>query len=350
MPAEWLSRKLRSGIVIPAHPLALDRHRQFDEHRQRALTRYFLDAGAGGIAVGVHTTQFEIRNPEHGLFEPVLRAASEIVAEEDAGFTDHVLIAGVAGRTEQAVAEASLARDLGYHAVLLSMSAMRQASLEELIRHTDAVAREMPVIGFYLQPAVGGMRLPVEFWRRFVAIPNVVAIKIAPFNRYATIDVVRSVADAGRGDEIALYTGNDDNIVADLVTSFDVGQSPGRQRVVGGLLGQWACWTSKAVTLLRQCHHSAESDSIPSDLLRTGTQLTLANAAIFDVAHNYRGSIAGVNEVLRRQGLLATSLCLDPHNDLSPGQSALIDEVSRRFPELADDDFVREHRDRWLTL
>jgi hypothetical protein len=346
---EWAHEALLGGLTIPAHPLALDRSRRFDERRQRGLTRYYHASGAAGVAVGVHTTQFEIRDPQYGLLEPVLRAAAETVAHLDAATGRRtVLIAGVTGATERACAEAIGARELGYHAALLSLGAMRTATLETLVAHVDAVAREIPVVGFYLQTAVGGVRLPYEFWRRIAEIPSVVAIKIAPFNRYETLEVVRAVADSDRWDRIALYTGNDDNIVADLVTELEVGEQGRRLRIVGGLLGQWACWTSRAVETLDACHAAVRSGAIPAELLATGARLTAANAAIFDVAHRFRGSIAGVNEVLRRQGLLATSLCLDPHNDLSPGQGRLIDDVTRRFPELTDDAFVRENVESWI--
>lgn len=346
---DWVREALGSGLVIPAHPLALDRNRRFDERRQRAVTRYYHACRVGGVAVGVHTTQFEIRQKQHGLYAPVLRAAAEVVAECDAlQGRATVLIAGLAGKTEQAVAEAVLAQSIGYHAGLLSLGAMRGATLEATLEHVDAVSREMPIIGFYLQPAVGGMMLPYEFWRRLCELPNLMAIKIAPFSRYATLDVVRAVADSGRAREVALYTGNDDNIVADLVTGFPVGANGGSLRIVGGLLGQWACWTSAAVALLRDCHAAVNAGAVPTELLARGAQLTDANAVIFDVAHRFRGSIAGVNEVLRSQGLLSSSLCLDPHNDLSSGQAAAITEVARRYPHLTDNAFVHEHRDHWL--
>jgi hypothetical protein len=258
------------------------------------------------------------------------------------------MIAGLAGTTQQATAEASFARECGYHAGLLSLSAMKGATLDGMIAHLDAVAHELPIVGFYLQPAVGGVDLPYEFWRRVAEIPNVIAIKIAPFNRYATLDVIRAVADSDRAGDIALYTGNDDNIVADLLTEYRVGERPVALRIVGGLLGQWACWTSKAVALLDDCHAAVARRSIPSELLATGAQLTQVNAAVFDVAHGFSGAIAGVNEVLRRQGLLASNLCLDPHNDLSPGQALAIDECARRFPNLTDDEFVAAHVDEWI--
>jgi dihydrodipicolinate synthase/N-acetylneuraminate lyase len=347
---EWVRQALRSGLVIPAHPLALDRSRSFDERRQRALTRYYHASGAGGLAVGVHTTQFEIRQSEHGLYEPVLRAAADVVrACDERSGTRTVLVAGVAGRSDQAVGEARRARELGYDAGLLSLGAMHDASLDAMIAHADRVAREIPLFGFYLQPAVGGVSLPYEFWRRFAEIPNLVAIKIAPFDRYRTLDVVRAVVDAGRVADVALYTGNDDAIVTDLLTEYDVGSERASARIVGGLLGQWACWTSRAVELLAAIQEAVARQTIAPSLLRRGAQLTLANAAIFDVAHGFRGSIAGVNEVLRRQGLLETSLCLDPHADLSPGQALAIDAIARRFPDLTDDEFVRENVDRWMA-
>jgi dihydrodipicolinate synthase/N-acetylneuraminate lyase len=322
----WRER-LRKGAVIPAHPLALTAERKLDERRQRALTRYYLAAGAGGVAVGVHTTQFEIR--ECGLLAPVL----ELAMEELRG-AESIRVAGVAGKTAQAVKEAELAASLGYHAGLLSLGAMASASIPELLEHARAVASVMPLFGFYLQPAVGGRVLPYEFWRGFAEIENVVAIKIAPFNRYQTIDVVRAVAESGR--EIPLYTGNDDNIVADLQTPFCFG---GRTlRIVGGLLGHWAVWTRRAVELL-ECVAPAPHLSV---------QITDSNAAFFDAANGFRGCIAGIHEVLRRQGLLAGRWCLNPREELSPGQMEEIDRVYRAYPHLNDDVFVRENLDLWM--
>lgn len=323
--AEWLD-KLRGGLVIPAHPLALNSSRKLDEARQRGLTHYYRDAGAGGIAVGVHTTQFEIRQPEHNLFEPVLRMA----IEETQG-SGMVMIAGAVGPTSQAVAETELAGKLGYNAVLLSVGALRQASIGELVEHVRTVASVMPVIGFYLQPAVGGRALPYEFWRRIAEIENVVAIKMAPFNRYQTLDVIRGVADSGRAGDVALYTGNDDNIIADLITPFSFGGKT--LRVAGGLLGQWAVGTKKAVELLRRVHEGATH---PSLLLALGAQLTDLNAALFDVANNFHGCIAGIHEILRRQGLLEGLWCLDPNEGLSPGQLEEIDRVVAAYPHLLD--------------
>jgi dihydrodipicolinate synthase/N-acetylneuraminate lyase len=330
---------LLDGHVIPAHPLALNAVRKLDERRQRALTRYYLDAGAGGIAIGVHTTQFAIRETRFGLFQPVL----ELAMEEMRGRTV-AKIAGVCGLTAQAVKEAELAVSLGYDAALLSLGALRDASVAELIEHARIVAKMIPIIGFYLQPSVGGRPLPYTFWREFVEIENVVAIKIAPFNRYQTLDVVRAVVEAGRAQDIALYTGNDDNILVDLLTKFDFG---GRQaRIAGGLLGHWAVWTRTAAAHLSAV--KANRDTIPASLLTLAQQVTDANAALFDAAHQFRGCIAGVHEILRRQGLLEGRWCLDPDEDLSPGQSEEIDRVCRAYPHLADDQFVQEHLDEWL--
>lgn len=319
-------------VVIPAHPLALTAERKLDERRQRALTRYYIDAGAGGIAVGVHTTQFAIR--EAGLLRPLLE-----LAMDEARGRELVMVAGITGRTEQALREAQLARDLGYSAGLLSLAAMRDSSIGQLIEHVRAVAEVIPVFGFYLQPGVGGMRLPYEFWRRFCQVDGVIAIKVAPFNRYATLDVVRAVGESGR--PIAIYTGNDDNIILDLLTDWTVGGQ--RMRFAGGLLGHWSVWTKKAVELGIRCNGPAT----PA-LLTLNAQTTDANAALFDAANEFRGCIAGLHEILRRQGLLAGRWCLDPHEDLSPGQMEGIDRVCRAYPHLNDDAFVRESLDRWL--
>lgn len=332
--------RLRRGGVIPAHPLALTAARRLDERRQRALTRYYLDAGAGGIAVGVHTTQFGIRDPKVALYRPVLELAAETTTEWEARHHDRVVrVAGVIGRTRQAVAEAETAARLGYHVGLLGLGALARASDTELISHARAVGQVIPLMGFYLQTAVGGRRLSYRFWRRFVELPSVVAIKIAPFNRYDTLDVVRAVADAGREREIALYTGNDDSIVADLLTRF-----PGGVRMVGGLLGHWAFWTRKAVALLNRVSARAQR----SDLLTLGAQTTDANGAVFDAANGFAGCIPGIHEILRRQGLLRGRWCLDPKEELSPGQAGEIDRVCRAYPHLADDEFVRERVDAWM--
>ena len=336
---------LDEGCVIPAHPLALTAERVMDERRQRALTRYYMDAGAGGVAVGVHTTQFAIR--DRGLYEPVLALAAATVDEALARAPrPFVKIGGVIGKTPQAVREAATARGLGYDCALLSLGALKEATTAELIAHCRAVADVLPVFGFYLQPAVGGRVLSYEFWRAFAEIENVVAVKIAPFNRYQTLDVVRAVADAGR-DDIALYTGNDDSIVNDLVTPWPVGQ--GRTRwIVGGLLGQWAVWTRRAVELLERTKAARAAGAVPSSLVAEGAALTDANAALFDVKHSFAGCIAGIHEVLRRQGLLAGTWCLDTAEGLSAGQADETSRVLAAHPELTDDAFVRDNLDRWM--
>ena len=337
-----------SGQVIPACPLALTSSRRLDERRQRALIRYYTAAGSGGVAVGVHTTQFAIREPRHGLFRPVLELAAEELRAADVRLARrHLRVGGICGQTEQAVAEAELLRSLGYDAGLLSLGALREATEDELIRHAQAVAEVIPVVGFYLQPAVGGRVLPFTFWRRFAEIPNVVAIKMAPFNRYQTLDVIRAVAEAGRGD-IALYTGNDDNIVLDLLTPHRFGGQ--EKRIVGGLLGHWSVWTRRAVELHEQCRMLSQSGQpIPAEMLRLAIEVTDSNAAFFDAANGFAGCIAGLHEVLRRQGLLEGLWCLDEHEALSAGQLAEIDRVYAAYPHLNDDAFVAEHRDEWLA-
>ena len=347
---------IRAGCVIPAHPLALTADRRLDERHQRALTRYYVAAGAGGIAVGVHTTQFEIREPQHGLLRPVLELAAETArasalrpGQHPGSVAPFALVAGVCGTTAQAVSEAALASSLGYHAGLVSLAALGGAATDAMVAHCRAVADAIPIIGFYLQPAVGGVPLDHDFWQRFFEIPNVVAVKIAPFDRYRTIDVVRALADSGRTD-VALYTGNDDNIVGDLVTPFPFGNaSAAPRRMVGGLLGQWAVWTRRAVDLLNRARAASEGDYVPADLLATGAALTDANAALFDVRHAFAGCIAGIHEVLRRQGLMRGIWCLDPAEGLSPGQAAEIDRVIRQYPYLTDDEFVAAHKDSWLA-
>lgn len=328
----------KRGLAIPAHPLALTANRKLDERRQRALTRYYLEAGVGGLAVGVHTTQFAIRDPKVGLFEPVLSLAKE---EIDRAGREVFRIGGICGETKQAISEATLLKSLGYEAGLLSLAALRNADDETLLSHCRAVGEILPIIGFYLQPAVGGRVLPYAFWRRFFAIESVIAVKIAPFNRYQTLDVVRALAETGRQD-IALYTGNDDAIVADLVTTYF------GHRIVGGLLGHWACWTKSAVGLLETCQ--AITDSVPASLLETGVAETDRNAAIFDAANGFHGCIAGIHYVLQQQGLLEGIWCLDENEGLSPGQQAEIERVRVAYPHLTqpDDDLISEHLDNWL--
>ena len=352
MPQSVLSLRqhLRNGQVIPAHPLALTANLKLDERRQRALTRYYCAAGAGGVAVGVHTTQFELHQPQYALLEPVLELASETVDEYLRGAPrPFVKVAGIVGDTRQAVREAEIALAHDYDAALLSLRALAQTPAPQLLDHCRRVAELIPVIGFYLQPAVGGQILPYPFWREFVEIENVVAIKIAPFDRYKTLDVVRAVAESGRGREIALYTGNDDNIVADLLTEFDFGAGADAPapRIVGGLLGQWAVWTQEAVAMLQSIRGQSAAGALDyRRWLTYNAQLTDANAAVFDSAHDFHGCISGVHEVL--QGLLQGVWCLNPAESLSPGQSEELDRVCRAYPHLTDDDFVAEHRDEWL--
>ncbi len=342
---------LDRGVVIPASPLALNAQRELDERRQRALWRYYLAAGAGGLAVGVHTTQFAIRDQSVGLFAPLLELAAEEIARVESERSEPVVrIAGVCGRTEQAVAEATLARDLGYHAGLLSLAAVKDDNEDAMIEHCRCVADVIPLVGFYLQPAVGGRDLPYSFWRRFAQIENVAAIKMAPFNRYQTIDVMRAIVESGRED-IALYTGNDDNIVVDLLTTyrFQVDGKTVERRIVGGLLGHWSAWTKAAVELLAECHAVVQGGkSIPQELLTRNIEVTDSNAAFFDAANGFAGCIAGMHEVLRRQGLLEGILCLDENETLSPGQAKEIDRVYAAYPHLNDDAFVAEHLEQWL--
>ncbi|MCZ2156161.1 MAG: dihydrodipicolinate synthase family protein [Bryobacterales bacterium] len=338
-----LRKRLFEGLVIPAHPLALNAKRKLDERRQTALTRYYVDAGAGGVAVGVHTTQFAIREPEIGLFEPVLELAAVALGDQPI-----VRVAGICGKTQQALREAKFAADWGYHAGLLSLSAFRDDSIEAMLDHARAVAEVIPVFGFYLQPAVGGRVLPYSFWRKFAEIENVVAIKMAPFNRYQTLDVIRAVADAGRTDSIALYTGNDDQILLDLITAFPT--RGGTVRMSGGLLGHWSVWTSIAVKHLELAKQIRKNGGgITQETLTLASEITDSNAALFDVANSFHGCIAGLHEILRRQGLLEGRWCLDEHEDLSPGQMDEIDRVCQQYPHLVDDEFVMANRDRWLN-
>jgi Dihydrodipicolinate synthetase family len=346
LPPEILSM-IRRGVAIPAHPLALDAERRFDRRRQRALTRYYVDSGVGGLAVGVHTTQFAIR--EIGLYEPVLAAAME----DSKAWADRplVMVAGICGKTEQAVTEAQTAVRLGYHAGLLSLSALKGASTDEIIAHCRRVAEEIPLVGFYLQPAVGGMSLDAAFWEQFAAIENVIAIKVAPFNRYRTLDVVRGVVAARAEERVTLYTGNDDHIVLDLVTPFTAMRDgmPVTVRFKGGLLGHWSVWTRNAIRMLDQLQKAVEAGPLAPEILALDARVTDCNSAFFDVAHEFHGCIAGCHEILRRQGLLEGIWCIDPHEGLSPGQLEEIDRVSRDHADLSDDSFVAENLHRWLA-
>ncbi len=344
---------LRAGAVIPAHPLALNSRRKLDERRQTALSRYYCEAGAGGLAVGVHTTQFAIRDPKIGLYEPVLCLALEVMRAYEERSGKHLIrVAGVCGRTTQAVKEATVARGIGYHLALLSLGAMKDAGNDELLEHCRQVSAVIPLFGFYLQPAVGGRVLPYSFWRRFLEIENVCAVKVAPFHRYQTLDVVRALAESGRLGEVFLYTGNDDSILVDLLSDFRLKQDEEEVtvRFAGGLLGHWAVWTRKAVELLhqvQQCRSRGGEGAF--ELLASSAAITDANAAFFDAANNFAGCIAGIHEVLHRQGLLAGRWCIDPQEDLSPGQMEEIDRVCRSYPHLSDDEFVRQNLDCWLS-
>ena len=344
-----VKKALHEGLVIPAHPLALTEAGAFDVRYQQALTRYYHAAGAGGVAVGVHTTQFAIRN--HGLFEPVLSLATETIQACDAASgRQTVQIAGIVGDTQQATREAQLAHDLGYHVGLLSLSALKDVDEAQLLDHAREVASIIPVCGFYLQPAVGGIELSESFWGAFSEIEQVIAIKIAPFDRYKTLDVLRGVAASGRADEIALYTGNDDAILADLLTTYRIPVSHGvvEMDIKGGLLGHWACWTQKAVEHLESCKTWKESEYIPAGALTLATEVTDANAAFFDAANSFKGCIAGIHYVLMKQGLLRSIRCLDPDECLSPGQQEAIERVMRVYPHLSDDTFVAEQLENWL--
>lgn len=342
--------RLLEGLVIPAHPLALTTVGRLDERHQCALTRYYLDAGVGGIAVGVHTTQFAIHRTEIGLYQPVLALAQEVIAEHEAeGKGTVVRVAGILGDTRQAVAEAETARGLGYQVGLVSVNEVADRRPEDLVEHIRAVAEIMPVMGFYPQAAIGGRELPYRFWRGLLELERVVAIKIAPFDRYRTLEVVRAVVESGRAHEVALYTGNDDHIILDLLTPFQfAGASP--VHLVGGLLGQWAVWTKRAVELHADCRRVVRSGgAAPQYLLATAVELSDANGAIFDRANGYTGCLPGINEVLRRQGLVSGIRCIDPNAVMSPGQMEEIERVLAAYPHLTDDEFVAKHRDRWLA-
>ncbi|MBM1633994.1 dihydrodipicolinate synthase family protein [Sulfitobacter mediterraneus] len=348
IPKEALNL-LRTGVAIPAHPLLLDNDRKLDTTRQQAVTRYYLDAGAGGIAAGVHTTQFAIRDV--GLYEPVLRLAAETALD----WTDdaRLLIAGVTGKTAQATQEAQVARGLGYHAALLNLAHLNGVPEAEILEHCRTVAKEMPVIGFALLPSVGGFHLSYEFWKAFAQIENVIAIKMAPFDRYRTIDIVRAVYDAGAEDRITLYTGNDDHIILDLIQPFVVRSEDGKQerraRIRGGLLGHWSVWVEKSAKMLRRIQAVPDGADMPEDLLALDSMVTDCNLAIYDALNDLKGCIPGCLEVLRRQGLAENTLCLNPDETLSPGQLEQIDRVYRMYPEMNDDIFVKINLERWLS-
>lgn len=350
LPKDVLN-ELQKGTVIPALPLALNKNRELDIRRQRALMRYYLDSGAGGIAVAVHTTQFEIRLPEINLYEPILK----IAREEFDRFTEEtkkpiIRVAGVVGKTGHALGEAKMARENGFHVALLSVAAFKETSNQEILEHCRTVANEIPVIGFYLQSAVGGRKLDVDFWREFARIENVIAIKMAPFNRYETFDVVRGVAESGRADKISLYTGNDDNILVDLLSVYEIVVEDQiiKKRIVGGLLGHWAVWTKSAVKLMEEVHKGHFSDDVERALIRAN-EITDSNAAFFDSKNNFAGCITGLHEVLRRQGLLEGIWTLNENEVLSSGQLEEINRVYAAYPHLNDDDFVAKNLEKWLS-
>lgn len=339
-----VKKLLHDGTVIPAHPLALDVNRQLDEKRQRRLTQYYINCGAGGVAIGVHTTQFEIRDPKINLYARVLQLAAEQITE--ARLTrPFIKIAGIVGPTKQAISEAEIALDYRYDLALLSMGGLQDYTEKQIIERAKSIASIIPVFGFYLQPSVGGRIFSYDFWVEFARIQNVQAIKVAAFNRYQTLDVVRAVCSSGRQNEIALYTGNDDNIVQDLLTTYKI-ITNGKiveKNFVGGLLGHWAVWTRKAVELLDEIKKCKENAGFgAAELLTRGIEVTDMNAAIFDPSHQFHGCIPGIHEVLRRQGLLEGRWCLNPDEALSPGQMEEIDRVYKAYPHLTDDDFVKK--------
>ncbi len=353
MLPQHISEKLHHGCVIPAHPLALTDGSALDERRQRTLTRYYLAAGAGGLAVGVHTTQFAIHDDKIGLYEPVLELAVKTATQfcDSGDCTPPIMIAGIVGETKQAIREAELARGLGYHVGLLSLTALRGKSIDDIVEHARQIGQVIPIMGFYLQQAISGMSLPPALWEKLVELPSLVGIKIAPFNRYQSLDVLEAVAHCGRADQIALYTGNDDHIILDLLTkyTFNVNGESVSLRIAGGLLGQWACWTKKAVECLDQIKCLCQNDEpIPKDILTLANQLTLANKAIFDADNNFTGCIPGISYVLKSQGLLQNTNVLDPNDRLSSDQASQIDQIIRDYPHLTDDDFVRQNLDSWL--
>lgn len=331
-------KKLFDGAFIPAHPLALNSDLSIDEESQRGLTRYYISCGVDGIAIGVHTTQFEIRDPKYNYYETVLRIASEEIdnSEIDGSF---IKVAGVCGPVSQAIQEAEIAKKHGYHLGLLSMGGLGSISEDDLIERTKAVAKVIPVFGFYLQPAVGGRILSYQFWEKFCEIENVCAIKVAPFNRYYTLDVVRAICNSTREKEIALYTGNDDNIVNDLITpyEFKVEERYVKKRIVGGLLGHYAVWTKKSVEIFNQIKEGIRNDKLDyNEILKIGVDITDMNAALFDVNNNFKGSISGIHEVLRRQGLMKGIWCLNPKEKLSLGQNEEITRVINQYNHLID--------------
>ena len=346
-----INKQIDKGLVIPASPLALCSERKLDERRQRALWRYYSASGAGGIAIGVHTTQFAIRNPENGLYKPLLSLGKDEMDKLDTIRQNPLVrIAGVCGNTEQAIEEALFVKNLGYHCALLNLNAFNNQTEELALQHCKVISEIMPIFGFYLQAATGGAKLSYNFWKKFAEIENVTAIKLAPFNRYHTLDAMRAIAESGRED-IAMYTGNDDNIIIDLLTPFDFWMNGKRyeRRMVGGLLGHWSAWTSKAVQMLDKCHEAAKSGCVSKELMKLSIEVTDCNAAFFDTENDFDGCIAGMHEVLRRQGFFDGIYLLDSEDCLSPGQKEEIDRVYNAYPHLNDDIFVKENLESWLS-
>ncbi len=333
---------LHAGTVIPATPLMLDSNRKFDKAMQKRLTRYYLEAGVGGIATAVHTTQFEIRKPEINLYETVISSVMDTINEyeEETGKVI-VKVAGVCGDIEQATKEATLAKNLGFDAVLLSTGGLDSWSEDALVERAKVIAGIIPVILFSMQTAVGGRKFSYAYWEKAAEIEGVVAVKCASFNRYQTHDIVRAMTLSSRADKIALYTGNDDNIVIDLATEyvFEADGETKRAEIVGGLLGHWCAWTKKAVEIF----HGIKSGEIKGEkLLSLAAAVTDTNSAFFDTTNNFAGCIAGVHEVLRRQGFTDGIYLLNPEEQLSDGQFEEIDRVYRMYPELNDDAFAKE--------
>lgn len=353
LPEKRVLQALREGLFIPAHPLVLRKDKTIDEKRQAALTRYYISAGAGGIAIGVHTTQFRVHDPKLNLYRQLLELTIDVVKDSERRTGRRIVrIAGIAGGTEQAVSEARLAWSLGYDAGMVELASLRGSSWERMLEHVKAVSREIPVVGFYMQTAIGGLRLPYFFWRRlFEEVENVVAVKIAPFNRYDTLEVLRALVDSEREDEVAMYTGNDDSIVFDLLTTFTFRRrgEPVRVRIVGGLLGHWAFWTATSVRLfLTVKRYASSGECIPPELLTIAAQVTDVNAAVFDAANGFKGCIPGIHEMLRRSGLIDEVVLLDPEERLSPGQLEEIDRVCRDYPHFNDGNFVAAHLSDWI--
>ena len=339
---------LKEGIVIPAHPLALDKNRKLDEKRQRGLTEYYLNAGAGGVAIGVHTTQFEIHNEKVGFLKPVLEMGAEVIGDFEKEHKKKIVkIAGVCGDTNQALREAELAVEMGYDAGLLKLGSFQGKGIDEIINHCKKVSEIIPVFGFYLNPEIGGIELPFEFWCKFLEIENIAAIKVAPFDRYKTLDVIRAISETGRFD-VSLYTGNDDSIISDLISIYKT--ETAEIKFSGGLLGHWAFWTKKAVEYFEEIKKIMKNkEPVSPKILKLAMEVTDVNSAVFDAKNNFSGCIPGINYMLVKRGLLEGEWCIDPSVSLSPWQKGEIDRVWESYPHLRDDDFIHGNIERWLN-